>query len=173
MISGRIDLQSFGNDHFKVICSMFGSAILGAFAGGWVYRVGTGRAPIFRWQPTPAISLLFVAIGVALALRGRGLLFRGAWLAFVAQQLLFVVPGVSARAEAGGWLNALLVVSAVLLVAAGTTHRRPKTVAAVVAIFIFMAAGRILTLTYEDRFLGNRSVVGLLQAVPAISLRTA
>ncbi len=117
---------------------------------------------MFRWQPTLVISLLMVAVGAFMALRGRGLFFRGAWVTFVVQHLLFMVPIVAARAQALGLFKVLIVVFALLLVAAGVTKRGPKVLVAVVVVFIVVAAGRIVMLTYADRLLGNRSVVGLL-----------
>jgi hypothetical protein len=90
---------------------MFGAAILGAFFGGWIHWIGTGRTPVFRWQPRVPISLVFVVIGTLMAVRGRGLLFRAAWVTVAAQHALFTIPTLAARAHALGLFNILMIMT--------------------------------------------------------------
>jgi hypothetical protein len=136
-----------------------GAAVLGSLFGGWLYSLGTGREPMFRWQPPPPVSSVFVLVGIVLALRGRDAFFRAAWVVFAVQHLLFLIPISAPIAQALSSFNALNIVFSILLVMSGARNRTPKTIAAAVAVFLGLAAMRVVTLTLSDSILGNRSLV--------------
>jgi hypothetical protein len=128
-----------------------GAAILGLWCADWLeYFSGASAAPGMAIS-SPTYALLFVAIGVLLAVVSHNWLLRAAWIVLAIQHGAVALSPI-VRGWSPVWASSMLTGPfAVLLVVAGARRRTGQVRFAAAAVFVGPMVARIVVLTYAAR----------------------
>jgi hypothetical protein len=136
-----------------------GAAVFGLWCAAWIqYFSG---APLYAGigNPRPAYALVFVVLGVVLAVVSHNRPLRAAWFVFAIQHLLNALAAVL-PSWSGVWgANVLTGLFAVLLIIAGARRRPARVLVVAIAVFVAAAALRIIATNYAKRVRNGYSVI--------------
>jgi len=137
-----------------------GAAILGLWCADWLeYFAGASVQPGLSTS-SPGYALIFVAIGVLLAVISHNRLLRAAWTVLAIQHAA-VALSATLRGWPLGWASSVLTgLFAVLLIVAGARGRNGRILFVAATVFVGAMVARIVVLAYAGRVRSGHSVVG-------------
>jgi hypothetical protein len=137
---------------------LFGGAVLFAsWCTQWIYHFVVGGGQLRASSQGP-LSVMFVVFGAYAAIVLHDRILKAAAVVFAMQHLLVLIPTTSARATVLFISNALIGVTAILLIVAGARHRTRKDLVVAVGVFVVAVAGDVGLTEYGRYVLGGRSV---------------